>query len=48
LKDVIRLAYDAGLVESKTIAFDDEWSAIKLTWPKPGKVYRNSHGRLPE
>ena len=46
LKDVIRLAYDTGLVESKTIAFDDVWSAIKLTHPKPGKVYRNSFGRL--
>ena len=48
LKDVIRLAYDTGLVESKTIAFDEVWSAIKLTHPKPGKVYRNSYGRLPE
>lgn len=47
LKEVIRLAYDAGLVESKTISFDDTWSAIKLTHPKPGKIYRNSFGRLP-
>lgn len=47
LKDVIRLAYDAGFVESKAVAFDDVWSAIKLTHPKPGKVYRNSYGRLP-
>jgi hypothetical protein len=46
LRDVIRMAYDAGLVESKTIAFDDEWSAIKLTFPKAGKVYRNSYGKL--
>jgi hypothetical protein len=46
LRDVIRLAYDAGLVESKTIAFDETWSAIKLTLPKPGKTYHNSYGRL--
>jgi hypothetical protein len=47
LKEVIRLAYEAGLVESKTLAFDDTWSAMKLTFPKDGKVYRNKYGRLP-
>ena len=48
LREVIKLAYDSGLVESKTLAFDEVWSAIKLTFPKPGKSYRNSYGRLPE
>jgi hypothetical protein len=48
LKEVIRLAYDAGLVESKTIGIDPIWSAIKLTFPKPGRRYQNSHGRLPD
>ena len=47
LKDVIRLAYDGGLVESKTISVDATWSAIKLTRPKEGKKYKNSYGRLP-
>jgi hypothetical protein len=47
LKEVIRLAYDAGFVESKTISIDPTWSAIKLTFPKSGKRYANSYGSLP-
>ena len=47
LNEVIRLAYDAGFVESKTIGADPTWSAIKLTFPRPGKHYANSYGRLP-
>lgn len=47
LKEVIRLAYDAGFVESKTIGLNPTWSAIKLTFPRPGKQYANSYGRLP-
>lgn len=46
LKKVIEIGYDHGLVESKTIGIDATWSAIKFTWPKSGKVYRNSHGTL--
>lgn len=47
LKKVIEIGYNHGLVESKTIGVDATWSAIKFTWPKAGKVYRNSYGRLP-
>ena len=45
---VIRLAYDAGLVESTCLRVDDTWSALKLTHPIPGKTYHNSYGTLPE
>lgn len=48
LKEVIRLAYDAGFVESKVIGIDSIWSAIKLTFPKEGKRYENSYGQLPD
>lgn len=47
LPDVIRIGYDAGLVESKTIGIDSVWSAIKFTHPKPGKRYNNRYGKLP-
>jgi hypothetical protein len=47
LREVIRIGYDHGLVESTTLAIDDTWSAIKFTHPKPGKEYRNSYGALP-
>lgn len=47
LQKIIAIGYRHGLVESKTIAIDATWSAIKFTVPKPGKTYRNSYGRLP-
>jgi hypothetical protein len=47
LSKVIETAYRHGLVESKTIGVNDTWSAIKLTFPKEGKTYRNSYGKLP-
>lgn len=46
LRDVIRIGYDEGLVESTTIALDNFWSAMKFTHPKPGREYRNSYGKL--
>jgi hypothetical protein len=46
LKKVIGIGYSHGLVESKTISVDPTWSAIKFTFPKEGKVYNNSYGRL--
>jgi hypothetical protein len=46
LTKVIKLGYDHGLVESKTISIDGTWSAIKFTHPKEGKVYKNSYGKL--
>lgn len=46
LTKVIKLGYNHGLVESKTISIDETWSAIKFTHPKEGKVYKNSYGKL--
>lgn len=43
---VIEIGYDYGLVESKAISIDPVWSAIKFTFPKEGKVYNNSYGKL--
>lgn len=43
---VIEIGYNYGLVESKAISIDPVWSAIKFTFPKPGKVYNNSYGKL--
>lgn len=47
IKEVIRIGYNYGLVESTALSVDDTWSALKFTHPKPGKVYRNSYGKLP-
>jgi hypothetical protein len=46
LRDVIRIGYSHGLVESTTLSVDDTWSAMKFTQPKQGKVYQNSYGQL--
>jgi hypothetical protein len=46
LTTVIKIGYDYGLVESKTLSIDKIWSAIKFTHPKKGKVYNNSYGTL--
>jgi hypothetical protein len=46
LPTVIKLGYDHGLVESKTISINETWSAIKFTHPKKDKVYKNSYGKL--
>lgn len=46
LTKIIEIGYDQGLVESKTLSVDATWSAIKFTYPKKGKVYRNSYGKL--
>lgn len=48
MKEVIRVGYDHGLVESQCISLNDDWSALKFTFPKPGKIYRNSYGKLPK
>jgi hypothetical protein len=47
LAKVIKIGYNHGLVESKTLSVDATWSAMKFTHPKKGKVYNNSYGRLP-
>jgi len=46
LPTVIKIGYDYGLVESKTLSIDEIWSAIKFTHPKKGKIYNNSYGTL--
>lgn len=48
LPKVIEFAYDHGLVESTCLRIDDTWAGLKLTHPKKGKVYKNSHGTLPD
>ena len=48
LPKVIEIGYSNGLVESTALRVDDTWSAIKFTHPKPGKVYHNTYGTLPE
>ncbi len=47
LPEVVRIGYGHGLVESTCLSIDTVWSGLKFTHPKPGKTYRNSHGRLP-
>jgi hypothetical protein len=48
LPHVIRIGYDAGLVESTSVSLNVQWSAMKFTHPKPGKQYHNSYGKLPD
>jgi len=47
LPAVIRIGYSHGLVESTTLSVSAEWSGMKFTHPKAGKIYRNSYGKLP-
>lgn len=47
IKEVIRIGYNHGLVESTNLRIDDTWTALKFTYPKADKTYRNSYGRLP-
>jgi hypothetical protein len=46
IKIVIKLGYDFGLVESTCLSINDIWSGLKFTYPKKGKVYNNSYGKL--
>lgn len=46
LPKVINIGYGFGLVESTCLSINSVWSALKLTHPKKGKVYKNSHGEL--
>lgn len=45
---VIEIGYDCGLVESTCLRIDDTWTGLRFTHPKPGKVYANSYGTLPQ
>jgi len=47
LAKVIKIGYDHGLVESKTLSVDTTWSAMKFTHPKKDKTNDNAYGRLP-
>lgn len=48
LPEVIRISYNHGLVESICLSVDKTWSALKLTFPKKGKIYNNRYGKLPD
>ncbi|MGJ9421242.1 hypothetical protein [Aeromicrobium sp. CF3.5] len=48
LHTVIEIGYDAGLVESTCLRIDDTWSGLRFTHPRPGTVYANSYGTLPQ
>lgn len=48
IRDVIRIGYSHGLVESTALSVDDIWSALKFTHPIPNKRYNNSYGKLLE
>ncbi len=48
IKNVIKIGYDFGLVESTALSVNDIWSALKFTHPKKGKTYNNSYGKLKE
>lgn len=47
IREVIRIGYAHGMVESTALSVNDVWSAIKFTHPIPNKVYNNSYGKLP-
>lgn len=46
IKEVIRIGYEHGLVESTNLRIDNTWTALKFTHPKLGKRYNNSYGSL--
>jgi hypothetical protein len=46
IKNVIKLGYDFGLVESTCLSINETWSGLKFTHPKKGKIYTNSYGQL--
>lgn len=36
IREVIRVGYQHGMVESTALSVDDVWSALKFTFPKEG------------
>jgi hypothetical protein len=48
IREVIRIGYSHGMVESTALSVNDTWSALKFTHPLPNKRYNNSYGKLPE
>jgi hypothetical protein len=43
---IIKIGYGHGLVESKCVSVNSDWSGIKFTFPRKGKTYHNSYGKL--
>lgn len=46
LHEVVVIGYRFGMVESTCISVDDTWSALRFTFPQPGKTYNSSHAEL--
>ncbi len=46
IKNIIKIGYDFGLVESTSLSITAIWSGLKFTHPKKGKEYHNSYGQL--
>lgn len=46
IKNIIHIGYGFGLVESTCLSINTTWSGLKFTYPKKGKVYNNSYGKL--
>jgi len=46
LDEVVKVIYPLGMVESINLAIDETWTALKFTWPKAGKAYRDNHAIL--
>jgi hypothetical protein len=47
IPSVIRIVYEHRLVESTNLRINDTWTSLKCTHPRPGKIYKNSYGTLP-
>ena len=48
IREVIRIGYQHGMVESTALSVNEVWSALKFTFPVPGRKYNNSYGTLPD
>ena len=48
LPTVIAIGYAAAMVESTCLSLDATWSGLRFTHPRPGQVYANSYGTLPD
>lgn len=48
IREVIRIGYQHGMVESTALSVNEVWSALKFTMPIPGRQYNNSYGTLPD
>jgi hypothetical protein len=46
VKNIINIGYSFGMVESTCLSINSTWSGLKFTYPKKGKMYNNSYGKL--